>query len=76
LGHPHEDASEGPSAVGFEVELAFERVEDGLDGYWTCPLPQPTHPGTACDLQPNLTTDLNLIGGWPVDKREPLAHDR
>jgi len=66
---------DGPTLV-YTRKVLLQAIEQIRDGHWTCPCRSQHTPGTTCDLQRNLINDLNLVGGWPVDKREPPAHDR
>ncbi len=64
------------STLVYTRKVLLQAIEQIRDGHWTCPCRSQHTPGTACDLQRNLTSDLNLVGGWPVDKREPPADNR
>jgi hypothetical protein len=65
----------GPTLV-YTRKVLLRAIEQIRDGHWTCPCRSQHTPGTACDLQRNLTSDLNLVGGWPVEKQEPPADTR
>ncbi len=65
----------GPTLV-YTRKVLLQAIEHIRDGHWTCPCRSQHTPGTACDLQRTLTSDLNLAGGWPVDQQEPPADNR
>ena len=65
----------GPTLV-YTRKVLLRAIEQIRDAHWTCPCRSRHTPGTACDLQRNLTSDLNLVGGWPVDQQEPPAGHR
>jgi hypothetical protein len=65
----------GPTLV-YTRKVLLQAIEQIRDRHWACPCRSRHTPGTVCDLQRNLTSDLNLVGGWPIDGREPPARQR
>jgi len=65
----------GPTLV-YTRKVLLQAIEQIRDRHWACPCRSRHTPGAACDLQRNLTNDLKLIGGWPIDGREPPARHR
>jgi hypothetical protein len=65
----------GPTLV-YTRKVLLQAIEQIRDRRWSCPCRSRHTPGTTCDLQRNLTSDLNLVGGWPINRREPPAQRR
>jgi hypothetical protein len=65
----------GPT-LAYTRKVLLQAVGQIRDGHWTCPCRSQHIPGTACEMQRDLTSDLNLVGGWPVDQQEPPADNR
>ena len=74
--HPGADVLVGGPTLVYAREVLQRTIELIRDETWACPCRSRHAPNETCELQRNLTADLNLLGGWTTGPQELSAEHR